>query len=393
MPRVYFVPGIAGSELESASVFFPSPVWVSTTVIAGGFFSLFYLAPDGVTPLITSGGVACFHGPPLHDYYDATIALLRQQLGSAWEVYPWGYDFRLDLINMGQQLANNIMNEAASTNPCVIVAHSGGGLVARAAWYALAAAGQTGLVSRIITLGTPHQGSYSVVQLWSGGNSTLIGASLLATLASPVVAEIFIGYAFSCTDPVDFLQVIATWPSYYQTLPLLGSPDSADDPNRPLLYDASGWHIVDLDQHWLTYAMQQWATLIRSPSSLPPSWSLTTMAGTGFGTPAVLTRPSLLGTPLGYGSTLDGDGAVTVASALIPTSWQYTAPVAHADLPYYYAGTGELAAEIVAVRGPTSPVPAVAAAGGYAVQILGVPPLPLLDATRGAGVSPVMGDC
>ena len=64
--------------------------------------------------------------------------------------------------------------------PCSIVAHSAGGLVARAAWLALGQAGATNLVRRIVTYGTPHQGSYGAVRLWSLDAASLTSVQYLA---------------------------------------------------------------------------------------------------------------------------------------------------------------------------------------------------------------------
>jgi hypothetical protein len=275
------------------------------------------------------------------------------------------------------------------------VAHSAGGLVARVAWSVLVAADQTDLVQRIITLGTPHQGSYSVVQLFSYGNSTFLALGTLAAIAASVLAALLVpGPVCSAVSIVELLAVVATWPSMYQLLPFLGSPDAGSDPNRPLLYTASNWTSQQLAQKWLTHASTVWDPLMAQPSTLPPAAKLTTIAGTGGMTPDILTQPKQLGTIYAYGSTTLGDGAVTVEDALIPASWTYTVVQSHQDLPAGCVNAGIVAAEVTAVRSPPTPPPPTVAVAGTLVPTLGAPPYTAMDVLGGRGLTVQMGgDC
>jgi hypothetical protein len=229
MQLVYFVPGIAGTQLNG-----PAPTelnyWANYTELALGGLIALELAADGVSPA-SPCGVALTPGLPLSAYYGSAMTGLQQQLGSQYVVVPWGYDWRQDLLTTGQQLAAAILAQATAATPAVIVAHSAGGLVARVAWSVLVAADQTDLVQRIITLGTPHQGSYSVVQLFSYGNSTFLALGTLAAIAASVLAALLVpGPVCSAVSIVELLAVVATWPSMYQLLPFLGSPDAGADP-------------------------------------------------------------------------------------------------------------------------------------------------------------------
>jgi hypothetical protein len=351
------------------------------------------LAADGVSPS-PRGGVALINGGPLPEYYSQTIALLDQQIRPAgWQVVPWGYDWRLSMMTSGAALAAAIQAAATPASPCVVVAASGGGLVARVAWSILVASGQTDLVQRVITLGTPHQGSYSIVQIFSGGSTLILGVALLAYL--PTVATDYAGVppAFGAYTVADVVGLILSWPSYYQVLPTLGSPDSGGDPNRPRLYSAANWADTPISPTWLA-AAETFSALLNSAASMPPANAMTTIAGTGLPTPDILAEPSQLGF-LGrsWGSTEAGDGSVPTHSALVQQSWGYILSAAHNDLPFQACQTGLLAAEVLAVRPPATPVPPMDEVGGPMVYTLAGPPIStvgLVGVSQGGAAG---GDC
>ena len=393
MQLVYFVPGVAGTELNGPAPF-ELNYWANYTELALGGLIALELQADGVTPS-SPCGVALTPGLPLSAYYAAPMLALQQQLGAQYVVIPWGYDWRLDLLSSGRQLAESIQATSSPAQPAVIVAHSAGGLVARVAWSVLVAAGQTDLVQRIITLGTPHQGSYAAVQLYSFGNSTFFALTALAGVASYVLASLpGPGPQCSAASAQELMSVVVTWPAMYELLPLLGSPDQATDPNRPLLYQAGNWQRQQLSQTWLTHASTTWASLMLASASMPPPGAVTTIAGTGLATPDVLQQPAQLGGIYAYGSTLAGDGAVTTQDALLPSSWQYTLNAAHQDLPSAAINAGLVASEVTAVRSPPPPVPAVGDLGGTMVQSLGPPPMIALNVLGGRGLTVMAGgDC
>ena len=87
-----------------------------------------------------------------------TYAKLKLQLrihGYDASFHP--YDWRLGLDELGAQLASRI---AAADKPVNLVAHSMGGLVARAAARIL----PRRLIRKLIMLGTPNAGSFASVQ-------------------------------------------------------------------------------------------------------------------------------------------------------------------------------------------------------------------------------------
>ena len=270
--------------------------------------------------------------------------------------------------------------------PCVLVGHSAGGLVCRAAYAALEQGGNQNLVKRIITLGTPHYGSYAAMSLLIGQNSALLAVaamSLLGTLlqsyipAPPSLCQI--------ATIQDLLQVIYTWPCAYELLPFLGSPDNATDPNRPKLYAAVNWQGLPLSQNWLTHASTVWDVAMAQPASVPPAWALTTMAGQGRNTLTQLSQPSQLGTQYATSATSAGDGLVTLPSALAGAAWQYISGASHADLPAYYIGTGQLVAEVLVNRNAGTPRPAGPVIDGSIPQTLAPIPFAQLLAPFGTG--------
>ena len=294
----------------------------------------------------------------------------------------------------GQQLAAVIQALPDGSPPCVIVAHSMGGLVARVAWSVLLAADQTARIGRIITLGTPHQGSYSMVELFTGDDSTFLLIVTLATLVNAALGAIP-GPTPPCASVGVFnnLEVVFTFPGFYQLLPLLNSPNQASDPNRLALYTAANWQPHSPTQAWLDNASGPWATLMNSAASMPPAWVLTTVAGNGVPTPNLLNHPGNLGRVSAYGTTSAGDNSVTVDSALVAGSVQYTLPAAHNDIPLAALSAGILIPEILAVRTPITPVPPEEDIPGPVVQSLGGFPYPVPNVLRGSGSGFMAGDC
>src|SRR5439155_1744281 len=127
------------------------------------------------------------------------------------------YDWRLPVAQLGGALAERVR---AAGSRVAIVAHSLGGLVARAA---LALAG-TGNVERLVLLGTPHCGSFAAVQALRG---TYAVVRKVARLAGQASAECLAAEVFS------------SFPSLYELLPAGGG---ATD-----LFDERAWAAAVVD--------------------------------------------------------------------------------------------------------------------------------------------------
>jgi Putative serine esterase (DUF676) len=375
MPICYVVPGLGGTTLgyESGG---GAPLWVDYTRIALGQIGAMRLAADGISPA-SPDGVKLFAGEPLPDYYATCIGELRRQLSPlGYEIVPWGYDWRLSARVNGPALAARIIADVTAGDPCSVVAHSFGGLVARVAWSELLARGQTGLVRRIVTLGSPHLGSYGAVALWSLDSDQLAQVRTLTVATATVLSAISPIIAPFPWSRQALVRLSATWPSLYETLPFLLGPDGTGDPYRSVLYGSRWPEDRGISQAWLDYARQDWQPFASSMSMFPPADVATAVAGTGFPTPYRLVYPGQLGNDNAYERTSEGDNAVGALSALSlsPSAESYS--VAHADLPNQLALSGRLAALVTAARPgpPPPPPPAVLLAG--ANPVLAGPPSP-----------------
>ena len=218
---VYVLPGIMGTQLGAARAA-PDPtdlLWLDPQdIIGGGLERLRLPGRGGLRPL----GAIPFSYLPLQ---------LRLR-AAGYRVVMHDYDWRGDLGELARALAARLHADGAPG--IAIVAHSMGGLIARAAMQL------PGFerVRRLITLGAPHQGSFGAVQAIRGTYPTV---RRLAALDQHHDAE------FLAT------QVFSTFPSIHQLLPTpalgysgnifsAGSwPGSGPQPDPRLLQEAGAF--------------------------------------------------------------------------------------------------------------------------------------------------------
>lgn len=375
MTICYMVPGLLGSELYSNNLV-NSRIWANPSRLMTGGVGFLRLDAEGVNAG-GEDGRPLTAGNPLPDYWDAPASLLSQSLlGFGYRVDTFGYDWRLRIKTNGELLAQKIRVEVVTGDPCAIVAHSMGGLVARWAWSDLGRTGDQAKVRRIVTLGTPHQGTYAAVSALSLDFDPIRQLTTLVNLA-PVIGNAAAQHpAWHVYTPNEIRDILATWPSVYQILPALGSRDASADINRHMLYDAAAWgYGVSLSAAHLEESRTAFGPWLTSAESLPPPWVLTTVGGTGYITPDGLLYPSVLGSPLALGASGDGDGLVTRASALVEQSARFTVTSAHNDLALAVATSGDLANWVLDVRAAPSPPPAAQLVTGLASFQLAGPPL------------------
>lgn len=379
MPICYFLPGFSSSSLGRA----PgggNVLWVDYTQIAFGLVGGMRLNAAGTAPG-PPDGAQLYPGGPLSDYFGTAVAVLSAQLAPhGYSVRPYGFDWRGRVLTLGAILAQQIRAEVTAEESCSIVAHSLGGLVARAAWSDLVGTGDSNLVRRIVTIGTPHWGSYGIVALLSGGLDTLRQISYLSWSASSLQRAVT-PIPFSRPWTVsELIALCATWPSCYQLFPVLGAPGSESDPFRPRLYEAEAWPTATaISAAHLAEAAGAFQTWLKSPESLPPSWVLTTVAGTGLGTFDKLIISNRVGDITSLESVGSGDGQVTTSSALLPESAQYTFQARHVDLPDLLSLSGVLAGLVLNVRNPPDPPPPPAYSPDPVSARFAGPPLPPLN--------------
>jgi pimeloyl-ACP methyl ester carboxylesterase len=170
MPVVFVLPGIMGSHLAVKG----DRIWVDLLdLAAGGLVDRLYIdAPD-----VQAEGL-------IASAYRRLIEFLAQ----THDVRPFPYDWRQSVLDAGKKLAvavEEALNSAeASTpqQPVQIVAHSLGGLVARAmlterpdVWQRMCRHKD----SRLVMLGTPNAGAFAIVRLLLGAERTLRQLALL----------------------------------------------------------------------------------------------------------------------------------------------------------------------------------------------------------------------
>jgi pimeloyl-ACP methyl ester carboxylesterase len=311
-PRVLIVPGIMGSQL---GLLRPRPlpndiVWLDPMDVQLGRLAVLRL-PEAA-PVVPLGVV-------LFSYLRLKLSL--RAAGFAAELHD--YDWRLPVVESGRALAEKL--SAVRPARCALVAHSMGGLVARAA---LALPG-TDHVERVVLLGTPNGGSFAAVQALRGTYAVVRKVARLAPEASAesLAAEIF-----------------STFPSLYELLPAETGTRNTD--------------LLD-ERAWPTSAPRPRPPLLQAARALkgqlaPADRRFAVIAGVGVATVTAVARR---GNQFLYTVTRRGDGTVPAASAELPgTRCVYAARVAHSDLtrePRVAAAVADLL-----LRGTTARLPA-----------------------------------
>ena len=202
-PVVFVLPGITGTVLGCIDRGRERRIWVDLPQLAfGGLRRLAIDQPDIVAR------------EPLSLYYGE----LCDYLGASHDVRPWGYDWRRSILDNAKDFATVLGSALTATDqPVRIVAHSMGGLVARSAfldakvWQRF----QDRAGSRLIQLGTPNGGSWSIPYMLMG-RDTLMG--YLATLDLTM-------------SPREQQAVVVRFPGALQMLPHAEAP----------LFDAARW--------------------------------------------------------------------------------------------------------------------------------------------------------
>jgi pimeloyl-ACP methyl ester carboxylesterase len=279
---VFVLPGIMGSQLSLPRER-PQPdnlLWVDPAGFQGGH--LMQLAWSSLPVR------AC--GPVLYGYLPLKFALET----AGYTVRCFDYDWRRDIAELGIELARRIAIEPA--RQISIVGHSMGGLVARAALHT--DAGQR--VQRLITLGTPHGGSYAPVQALRGVYPLVRRLAQLDPGHSPeeLAREVF-----------------ATFHSLYQMLP-------RDD----------GAKLIDA-RNWPSRGPQPNATLLDRVPMLDLGGAdprIGAIAGFGFDTPVHVAR---VRDEFYYRYGPAGDGTVPTSRATLAGTEAWYCKVPHNELP------------------------------------------------------------
>jgi pimeloyl-ACP methyl ester carboxylesterase len=285
-PHVMVVPGILGSQLGIAR-HRPLPndvLWLDPIDIQVGRLKL--LGLDAGAPIVPLGVVL----------YSSLKLRLRLR-AAGFDVTLHAYDWRLGIEDSAAALAERLRER--SPRRMVIVAHSMGGLVSRAA---LELSG-TQHVERVVLLGTPNLGSFAPVQALRGTYAVVRKIARLdgATTAERLTEEVF-----------------NSFPSLYQMVPASGGkgadlldpgawPDSGPALRAPLFERAR-----------------------RFRDGLPPADErFAAIAGVGQETVTAVSKGR---DGFVYTVTRQGDGTVPAASAALDGEHTYFTTAAHSDL-------------------------------------------------------------
>jgi pimeloyl-ACP methyl ester carboxylesterase len=285
--RVFVVPGIMGSQLGLKRQP-PLPhdiLWLDPIDIGVGRLSSLHMSAGA--PIVPLGVV-------LYSY----LRLKLNLRASGFAPVLYDYDWRLGVDQLGAALAERVRNEEADR--IMIVAHSMGGLVSRAA---LAQPGMS-KVERLVLLGTPNFGSFAPLQALRGTYAVVRKIASLVSTGSP---EALAGKIFN------------TFPSLYHMLPAAQRNGCAD------LFDPSEWPSTGPrpNKNLLRSARDIQSKLIQADERI----SVVIGVGQETVTDVVKRRDDFV-----YTITRRGDGTVPAVSAGLPGARNHFTLAAHSDL-------------------------------------------------------------
>lgn len=245
----------------------------------------------------------------LVDYVPLVLELHRE-----WQVLPYAFDWRRDLRESAIEFAQRLRRWAGS-DPVHIVAHSMGGLLARAfvsqhpaAWKAMADADGLRRGGRLVMLGTPNRGTFAIPWLLTGRDTTV------KTLAQR-------DFAGSLSR---VLSVLGSWPGLYQMLP---SPVLRGLDDRERLFERASWAGRHVDGDLLKRGRAFQADL----ESVADPERFVSVAGYNRQTPF---RIQVRGpSDFRYAFTHEGDGRVPHDLGLLPDVPTYWVEESHGALP------------------------------------------------------------
>lgn len=196
-PVLFVLPGITGSHLAVKR----ERVWIDAADLAIGGMSRLEIGNPDVTP---EALVAMAYGD------------IIEYLSGSHEVIPFPYDWRGTLTQearrLGRAVAEKLDQAERDRQPVRLLAHSTGGLLARAMialrpdlWERITR--QPG--ARLIMLGTPNGGAYAIPRM-------LLGQDRLVRLLALIDIE---------HDQEGLLRIIAQYPGLLELLPAEGSFD------------------------------------------------------------------------------------------------------------------------------------------------------------------------
>ena len=320
--KVVYVPGMLGSTLSwdpggGAPL---QPIWADAGAILGGGLADLDLAADGVSPgplaqgrvIVPTGLFAAVYGP---------LASFLRLIGH--DVYILAPDWRLSLIPTAAA-AWPLIQAWASGQPIAYVAHSRGGLLARAIYAQMLAGGADAQCATMVTLAAPHYGSLEIPRLWWRLPALYQGLQAIAGWA---------GWIVGTPGPAYLDQVVASHPAWYELIAWAGegplfaaAPDQAAAIQTPAFYAGAN--------PWVSAGLLQSAEVVQTLlSAAIPSGRLSSIFGVGYETAYQLAPSAPPSSVDGYLYTLAGDGLVTAAQASPTGAAAYAVYSQHAEMP------------------------------------------------------------
>ncbi len=255
----------------------------------------------------------------------STYARLINYLSSTHEVIPFAYDWRKSIREAAQRFGDVIAKKLKETDqPIRIVAHSMGGLVARAMFAECDDVWDDFVErkgSRLLLLGTPHKGAYVIPQMLMGKERTLQLLELLDLRHSKQ----------------NLLQWIVQFPGVLELLPT--EDDQVDYFSTQVWHDfsnLSGGDLIIPKEDDLENAKKFSEVLERSP--VDPE-KMAYIAGWAPNTPCgIRTKNDRGNIDLHFIGTDEGDGRVPWNTGIPEGLPAWYMEAAHGDLPDHKPG-------------------------------------------------------
>ena len=297
--NVVVIHGIMGAELSISSNGGAGDLtWVNPFRILRGWLDRLRLSPDGrseANPKFTVTATSI-----MKRYYGELLLALAEN----WKVKDFFFDWRKDLDLAADSLNTMLGTWFENEAPVHIVAHSMGGLVARTfikkypkRWRTMwdqAGKGKDG--GRLIMLGTPNYGSFSIPQVITGVEGLVRKLAMLDIRHNRT-------------------QLLGTFNSFVGSYQMLPSPEEMS--NIKDLYNSGTYSPFDANvpQQHLDRAREhhQWLRDVVDPERM------VYVAGYDQPTYSDISDWSKLDTTKGYSMTLDGDGRVPHRLGLLKT--------------------------------------------------------------------------
>jgi pimeloyl-ACP methyl ester carboxylesterase len=287
-PRVLILPGIMGSTLSRGGLF--GTLWIDPVEILAGRLAELKL---GSTPSTYRA-----NGVILLTYLKLKLRL--KIAGFDADFYP--FDWRQSVADLGLEFGAALAKESAGVQ---VVAHSMGGLVARAALNTPGGA----KLKRLIMLGTPNYGSYAALQALRG--------------TADVVRKL---QKLDRTTPQLARDVFSTFPGLYELMPSPGKFDGAN------IYDGTAWPAND-PRPVLDRLAATGRVLEKLAKDAPGDARCHLIAGVNQQTPV---GARVENGEFVYDYSAEGDGTVPLSSARldgIPASQIWYVEEQHGNLP------------------------------------------------------------